>query len=133
MPFQILWKVPRGSDPLLSKIQILIGEGIVQCSQTTDRSSIQVKSRPIDEVPGISIVQDWHRIVNSISIMIVKDDFSRNIVGSENWAEGSLDENSLLFGCHVHAWVVFWVQGLVLNCDCVDEDSLLFHCLNVFG
>lgn len=65
--------------------------------------------------------------------MIVKDDFSRNIVGSENWAEGSFDENSLLFGCHVHAWVVFWVQGLVLNCDCVDGDSLLFHCLNVFG
>jgi hypothetical protein len=41
--------------------------------------------------------------------MIIKDDFGCDVVGSENWAEGTLDEDSLLFGSHVHARVVFWV------------------------
>jgi len=68
-------EIARTTDPLLGKVEVLIGKGIVYCRQGVNFSPIQMESRSINILPGLRIVQDRDRVLRVIGIMVVNNDF----------------------------------------------------------
>src|SRR5690606_7775785 len=76
MPAQVPGKAANGGYILLGEIKMLRRVGIVHGGQGADVATVQVKSRTIDVLSGICVIQNGQWIIRPIGVVIVYDYFS---------------------------------------------------------
>ncbi len=76
------------------------------------------------EVLGSSrVIEHFHRIVDLVGVVVIRDQLRVEASRHEGWTEVVLDEQCLVGRSHGHAGVVAPVERLVLHGEVVDVDA----------
>src|SRR5690606_34351483 len=120
MPAKVSSKVAFAARPLFSKVNVLVGMGVVDRAERADVAEIQVKCRTVNHSAGNRIVEDSDRVFRVVAVM-VKDynlSFDASVLKGRTQV---IPDKHVLFGTrHGHARRVSGMFRFVLYGDGID-------------
>lgn len=97
----------------------------------TDISCVHMESCSINILRCTGIIVDGCRVIRSIKVVIICYYFSFYVPTCKSWAQIIFYEISFMLGREIHAWIIAWMERLVLWSDSINVDSLCLHGFNI--